>query len=445
MARRGQWQATVAAPDARQVAAPSVGARAGPAHLIIWRVISRRSAIPQDVCSIGYFCLFSLLWYNRVMPREGPSPSFELLLQDPSSRARVGIMHTSHGDVPTPVFCPVGTQATVKTLSPKELAELGATMILANTYHLYLRPGADLIAHLGGLHRFMGWDRAILTDSGGFQLFSLRELRKVDDGGVTFRSHLDGSQHRFTPELVIEVQERLGSDVAMVLDECAEPFDHDYNVAAMRRTHLWAERCLAARTRPDQALFGIVQGGIFEDLRAESARVLTSMDFDGYAIGGLSVGEAKQDMWRILDSVVPILPSDKPRYLMGVGSPDDLVEGVARGIDIFDCVLPTRLARNGAVFTFAGRLNLRNAVNRDDPRPIQDGCTCYACQGFSRAYLRHLLVSNEILGLRLNTIHNLHFLLQLMRNIRRSVLEGEFLAFSEAFLRRYRGDDANGL
>jgi len=371
------------------------------------------------------------------------TPSFELLLHDPASKARVGVMRTPHGDVPTPVFCPVGTQATVKTLSPRELAELDVPMVLANAYHLYLRPGADLIARMGGLHRFMGWERAILTDSGGFQVFSLSELRKVDDGGVTFRSHLDGSQHRFTPELVMEVQERLGSDVAMVLDECVEPFDYDVSAAAARRTRLWAERCLAARTRPDQALFGIVQGGIHEDLRTESARVLTSMGFDGYAIGGLSVGESKQDTYRILDCVVPILPAHKPRYLMGVGSPDGLLEGVARGIDIFDCVLPTRLARNGAVFTLGGRLNLRNAINRDDPRPIQDGCACYTCQTFSRAYLRHLLVSHEILGLSLNTIHNLHFLLELMRNIRLSVLAGEFLAFKRAFLRRYSGHHAD--
>ena len=371
------------------------------------------------------------------------TPSFELLLRDPASEARVGVMHTPHGDVPTPVFCPVGTQATVKTLSPRELVELGVPMVLANTYHLYLRPGADLIARMGGLHRFMGWERAILTDSGGFQVFSLRDLREVDDEGVTFRSHLDGSQHRFTPELVMEVQERLGSDVAMVLDQCIEPFDYDRSAAAARRTHLWAERCLGARTRSDQALFGIVQGGIHEDLRIESARVLTSMGFDGYAIGGLSVGESKQDTHRILDCVVPILPADKPRYLMGVGTPDDLLEGVARGIDIFDSVLPTRLARNGALFTFEGRLNLRNAINKDDPGPIQDGCACYTCQSFSRAYLRHLLVSNEILGLSLNTIHNLHFLLELMRNIRLSVLAGEFPAFKRTFLRRYSGQHAD--
>jgi len=357
--------------------------------------------------------------------------------------ARAGVLHTPHGAVPTPVFCPVGTQATVKTLSPRDLLELDAPMILANTYHLYLRPGADLIARLGGLHRFMGWERPILTDSGGFQVFSLQDLRKLDDTGVTFRSHLDGSEHRFTPELVVDIQEQLGSDIAMVLDECAEPHDYAYNVEAMRRTHTWAEACLKAHTRPDQAMFGIVQGGIFEDLRAESARVLSSLDFPGYAIGGLSVGESKADMLRILDCVTPLLPTDKPRYLMGVGSPEDLVEGVARGIDIFDCVLPTRLARNGAVFTPDGRMNLRNAVHAEDSRPIQEGCTCYACTHFSRAYLRHLVMSQEILGLYLGTLHNIHFLLQLMRAMRQAVLCGEFAAFRQDFIGRYHVADGD--
>ena len=368
--------------------------------------------------------------------------TFDLLRQDATTRARGGVLRTPHGDVPTPVFCPVGTQATVKTLSPRELVELDARMILGNTYHLYLRPGAGLIARLGGLHRFMGWERAILTDSGGFQVFSLQGLRKVNDEGVTFRSHIDGSEHRFTPELVVEIQEQLGSDIAMVLDECASPFDRNYNLEAIRRTHLWAERCLRAHSRTDQALFGIVQGGIFEDLRAESARVLAGMGFPGYAIGGLSVGESKEDMHRILEHTVPLLPADKPRYLMGVGSPEDLLECTARGIDLFDCVLPTRLARNGAVFTPEGRLNLRNAAHSEDPRPIQEGCACYTCRNFSRAYLRHLTMSGEILGLRLNTIHNVHFLLALMRDIRQAVLEGRFAAFKEAFLSRYHVADS---
>ncbi|MCD6520827.1 MAG: tRNA guanosine(34) transglycosylase Tgt [Anaerolineae bacterium] len=366
---------------------------------------------------------------------------FDLLWEGQDTRARVGIIHTPHGDVSTPAFCPVGTQATVKTLSPRELVELDARMILGNTYHLYLRPGADIIARLGGLHRFMGWERAILTDSGGFQVFSLQGLRKLDDEGVTFRSHIDGSEHRFTPELVIEIQEKLGSDIAMVLDECPDPLDYDYNREALRRTHLWAERCLRAHSRADQALFGIVQGGIFEDLRAESARVLTGMDFDGYAIGGLSVGEPKEDMLRILEHTVPLLPREKPRYLMGVGSPEDLLECIDRGIDLFDCVLPTRLARNGAVLTPTGRLNLRNARYKEDPTPIQEGCRCYTCQHFSRAYLRHLIISKETLGIRLTTIHNVHFMLQLTRDIRRALLEGHFGEFKAAFLANYRPAD----
>jgi queuine tRNA-ribosyltransferase len=367
--------------------------------------------------------------------------TYDLLLEDQRSKARLGTLHTPHGDVSTPVFCPVGTQATVKAVSPRNLRDLGAQMILANTYHLYLRPGADLIEELGGLHEFMAWDGPILTDSGGFQVFSLQELRDLDDDGVTFRSHLDGSEHRFTPELVVALQEQLGADIAMVLDECAEPYDYDYNVEALRRTHLWAERCLEAHSRSDQALFGIVQGGIFEDLRAESARVLTRMDFPGYAIGGLSVGESKEEMLRILDHVTPLLPRDKPRYLMGVGAPEDLIECVARGIDIFDCVLPTRLARNGAVFSPHGRFSIRNAPYKDDPRPIQKGCSCYACTNFSRAYIRHLIARDEILGLCLTSIHNLHFLASLLQSIRRSLREGTFGAFGKAFLRRYRSAD----
>ncbi len=368
---------------------------------------------------------------------QGPV-SFDLVDRDVHSLARAGILHTPHGDLLTPIFCPVGTQATVKTLAPRELEELGAGMILGNTYHLYLRPGAELIARMGGLHRFMHWERAILTDSGGFQVFSLKALRKLDDDGVTFRSHIDGSEHHFTPEKVVYIQELLGSDIAMVLDECAEPHDYAYNVEALRRTHLWAERCLKAHTRPDQALFGIVQGGIFPDLRAESARVLTALDFPGYAIGGLSVGESKSDMLRTLGLVTPLLPEHKPRYLMGVGSPEDLVEGVARGIDIFDCVLPTRLARNGTVFTPKGRLNLRNAANAEDPRPILEGCSCYTCQNFSRAYLRHMVIAKEILGLHLNTIHNVHFLLQMMRDIRQAILEDRFDAYRADFWAGYR-------
>jgi queuine tRNA-ribosyltransferase len=379
---------------------------------------------------------------DQLRPDARPVGAFDLLNTDTATLARRGTLYTAHGAVPTPVFCPVGTQATVKGLTPRDLKELGAPMILSNTYHLYLRPGADVIGRLGGLHSFMAWPGPILTDSGGFQVFSLEGLRKVDDDGVTFRSHIDGSEHRFTPEKVVEIQETLGSDVAMVLDECARPDDREYVVQAMRRTHLWAERCLAAHSRADQALFGIVQGGIFEDLRAESAATLTALGFPGYAIGGLSVGESKADMLRILDQVTPLLPKDKPRYLMGVGSPEDLVEGVARGIDIFDCVLPSRLGRNGAVFTPAGRMNLRNAQYREDARPIQEGCGCYTCQHFSRAYLRHLIIAQEILAPHLNTLHNIHFLLDLMRRIRWALEEGTYTALREAFWAEYKTADA---
>jgi len=368
--------------------------------------------------------------------------SYTRLAEDPATRARLGVLHTPHGDVPTPVFCPVGTQATVKALSPRDLRDVGATMILANTYHLYLRPGVDRIARLGGLHRFMAWDGPILTDSGGYQVFSLKDLRRVDDDGVTFRSHIDGSQHRFTPEKVVALQEELGSDIAMVLDECAAPDDYGYNVEALRRTLLWAERSLAAHHRADQALFGIVQGGVFPDLRAESVRALSAMDFPGYAIGGLSVGESKEETLAILDMVTPLLPADRPRYLMGVGSPEDVVEGVARGIDLFDCVLATRLARNGAVLTRDGRLNMRNATYAEDSRPIEEQCSCYTCRTFSRAYLRHLVVAGEILGLHLTTVHNVHFMVTLMDDMRRAIGEGRFGAFREDFHHRYRVADA---
>lgn len=362
---------------------------------------------------------------------------FRIEKSDTDSRARAGTFSTPHGDIPTPVFAPVGTQATVKTLTPDELYELDVKLILANTYHLYLRPGADPIARLGGLHRFMSWSGPILTDSGGFQVFSLESLRKITEEGVIFRSHIDGSEHFFSPEKSIAIQEKLGADIIMALDECPDPLDYEYNRIALQRTHRWAERCLRAHTRPDQALFGIVQGGIFPDLRSESVRFLTSLGFPGYAIGGLSVGETKEQTWQTLDVIVPLLPADKPRYLMGVGSAEDLFEGVARGIDIFDCALPTRLARNGALFTSHGRINLRKAEFREDPAPIEEGCTCYTCRHFSRAYLHHLFKAEEMLGLRLNTIHNLHFLLEWMRRIRAAILEGHFATFKAEFLSRY--------
>ena len=369
--------------------------------------------------------------------------SFDLIHTDPAGQARVGMVHTPHGDIPTPIFIPVGTQATVKTVSPQELEDLGARIILSNTYHLFLRPGADLVAALGGLHGFMDWHHPILTDSGGFQVFSLGHLRRLDDDGAVFKSHIDGALHRFTPERATEVQEQLGADIIMAFDECAPPqADEEYARGAMDRTHRWALRCQAAQTRGDQALFGIVQGGMHPALRRESARTLSAMDFPGYGIGGLSVCEAKPITWAMLETVMEILPANKPRYLMGVGAPEDLLDGVARGVDMLDCVLPTRIARNGALFTRAGRLNIRNTANTRDARPIEDGCACYTCQHFSRAYLRHLFTAEEILGLRLMTIHNLHFLLHLMSQVRTSIVDGNFLAFHQEFMDGYRITDS---
>lgn len=361
--------------------------------------------------------------------------------RDPQTAARTGSFATPHGALTTPVFAPVGTQATVKTLTPADLHAAGATLVLANTYHLYLRPGSRLVADFGGLHSFMGWPGPMLTDSGGFQVFSLAQMRKVDPDGVTFRSHIDGSQHRFTPESTIAAQEELGADIIMCLDECPEPLDRRYNEEALARTHAWAARCRAAHRRPDQALFGIVQGGIFPDLRAESARTLAGLGFPGYAIGGLSVGETKEQMYATLDLVVPELPADKPRYLMGVGAPEDVVEGVARGIDIFDCVLPTRVARNGGLFTRQGRMNLRNARYTADPLPVEPGCDCYTCQHFSRAYLRHLFKAEETLGLHLATVHNVRFMVRLIEEIRRHIAAGSFPAFRAAFLAEYQLPD----
>jgi len=362
---------------------------------------------------------------------------YDLLATD--GLARAGVFQTAHGPLPTPIYAPVGTQATVKALTARQLEDVGAILVLSNTYHLYLRPGDELVAQMGGLHAFMDWHGPMLTDSGGFQVFSLAgnrghtSLRTIDDDGVTFRSHLDGSKHRFTPERVMEIEQNLGADIAMVLDECAPPDDYKYNIAALRRTHAWAERCKAAHHRPDQALFGIVQGGIFPDLREQSARFLADLDFPGYAIGGLSVGETKVQMLDTLDVTAPMLPEDKPRYLMGVGTPEDLVEGVARGIDIFDCVLPTRVARNGQALLRTGKFNLRNARFRDDPAPLDPTCTCYTCTHFSRAYLRHLVVAKEILSATLLSIHNLHTMLTLIKEIRAAVLEGRFEAYRAAF------------
>lgn len=358
--------------------------------------------------------------------------SFELITVDGDARA--GIFHTPHGDIPTPIFAPVGTQATVKAVTPAQLTEVGASLVLSNTYHLFLRPGADLVAEMGGLHKFMNWPNPILTDSGGFQVFSLAKMRKIDENGVTFKSHIDGSTRRLTPEISIEVQEKLGADIIMAFDECAPPKDRAYSELAMTRTHAWAERCLMAHRRSDQALFGIVQGGAFADLRRQSAATISSMDFPGYAIGGLSVGESKSEMAEMIEVVNAILPANKPRYLMGVGTPEDLVNGIQRGIDIFDCVLPTRLARHQAAMTRLGRLNLLNASYAHDKRPIEDGCACYTCVHFSRAYLRHLVVAKEMLAATLISIHNLFFLLELTRQARQAIQEGRYRQFAEEWL-----------
>ena len=361
--------------------------------------------------------------------------TFELVAQE--GNARAGVFHTPHGDIETPIFAPVGTKASVKGVTSAQLEELKASLLLANTYHLFLRPGEDLVDEMGGLHKFMNWPHPILTDSGGFQVFSLSSMRKVDEDGVNFRSYIDGSLQRLTPEKSIQIQEKLGADIIMAFDECAAPYDRQYSTQAMERTHRWAERCLMAKKREDQALFGIVQGGIFPDLREKSAREIAGMGFPGHAIGGLSVGETKGEMNTMLEIVIPLLPSNKPRYLMGVGSPEDLVNGILRGIDIFDCVLPTRLARHKAAMTFEGRINLLNAVHTHDPNPIDQNCTCYTCQNFSRAYLRHLLVAKEMVGATLVSLHNLHTLLELVRRAREAIIEHRFSGYAKQFLENY--------
>lgn len=364
---------------------------------------------------------------------------FELLARCPHTRARRGRLTTPHGVVETPVFMPVGTQATVKTMAPWELEELDARLILANTYHLHLRPGDDLVAEAGGLHSFMRWPRAILTDSGGFQVFSLNDLRKVTDEGVAFRSHIDGKPLFFTPESVMAIENRLGADIIMAFDECPPyPAERSYIETSLKRTLDWAKRCRAAHRRPDeQALFGIVQGGVFADLRRVAARELIDLDLPGYAIGGLSVGEPKPLMHEMLDVTVPLLPEDRPRYLMGVGTPEDLLEGVERGVDMFDCVLPTRIARNGTVLTRRGKLVVRNARYARDFRPLDEDCRCRVCQTFTRAYIRHLLKADEVLGIRLTTWHNVHFLLTLMAEVRHAIESGRFLEYKREFYEMY--------
>lgn len=363
-----------------------------------------------------------------------PAITYELIKQCPHTGARAGRIHTPHGSFDTPIFMPVGTQASVKTLAPEELKEMGAGIILSNNYHLFLRPGSKLVKEAGGLHKFMNWDRAILTDSGGFQVFSLGDLRKISEEGVTFRSHIDGSKKFLSPEIATQSQMDLGADIIMAFDECVPyPADFKYTRKSMELTLRWAQRCKDTMTNPNQGLFGIVQGGMYKDLRIECANRLVDMDFPGYAVGGLSVGEPKELMYEMLDITLEHLPQNKARYLMGVGTPDCLVEGVMRGIDMFDCVYPTRVARNGTAMTWNGRLVIKNAQYEHDFHPIDEHCNCYTCRNYSRAYIRHLVRVNEIFGLRLLTIHNLHFLIDFMRQMRQSIMEDRFPEFYRKF------------
>lgn len=372
------------------------------------------------------------------------SIQYTLLKTCRQTGARLGRLTTPHGVIDTPVFMPVGTQATVKTLTPTQLEDIQAQIVLSNTYHLYLRPGHELIRRAGGLHAFMRWDRPILTDSGGFQVFSLNELRKIREEGVEFRSHIDGSTHFLSPEKAVEVQNALGADIIMAFDECAPyPAERRYVEDSVSRTLRWARRCREAhRNTERQALFGIVQGGMFADLRAVSAEATMEIGFPGYALGGLSVGEPKPLMYEILEATAPLLPSDKPRYLMGVGSPDCLIEGTLRGIDMFDCVLPTRVARNGTALTSFGKVVVRNASCAEDFSPIEPGCDCYACQNFSRAYIRHLVKADEILGLTLISIHNLRYLTRLMRDLRQAIAEDRSGDFARATLAKLQAGES---
>jgi queuine tRNA-ribosyltransferase len=384
---------------------------------------------------------------------------FELLASDQHSKARRGRLKTAHGMIDTPAFMPVGTQGSVKGVSPRELRELNAHIILGNTYHLFVRPGLDVIKHFGGLHNFMSWDRPILTDSGGYQIFSLVKLRKITEEGVEFQNHIDGARAFISPEIAMEIQAALGSDIAMVLDECVSyPCEYDYAAQSAEMTARWARRCKAvasavsaekesnalrtAHSTARQLLFGIVQGGAFENLRKQSAQAITELDFDGYAIGGVSVGEPEEEMMRAVESAEPFLPTHKPRYAMGLGTPPQMLEMIARGMDMFDCVLPSRLARNGTAFTAAGTLNLKNAEFALDIRPIEENCACEACREFSRGYIRHLIKAQEILGLRLITLHNLHFYLNLMNRVRTEIQTGSFDQFRKAFEGEYKTRDA---
>jgi queuine tRNA-ribosyltransferase len=385
---------------------------------------------------------------------------FELLTTDQKSKARRGRLMTAHGMVDTPAFMPIGTQGSVKSVSPRELRELDAQIVLGNTYHLFVRPGLDVIQHFGGLHKFMNWDGPILTDSGGYQIFSLAKLRKITEDGVEFQNHIDGARAFISPEIAMEMQIVLGSDIAMALDECVPyPCEYDYATKSAELTTRWARRCKAvasavaadksrnalrtAHTTARQLVFGIVQGATFEDLRKASAQAIVDLDFDGYAIGGVSVGEPEEEMMRAVESAEPFLPRDKPRYAMGLGTPPQLLEMIARGIDMFDCVLPTRLARNGTAFTSTGTLNLKNAEFARDKGPIEETCACYACTEFSRGYIRHLIKAEEILGLRLITLHNLHFYLDLMRQARNRIEHGEFDRFRRQFVANYKTRDVD--
>lgn len=364
---------------------------------------------------------------------------YTLLKKEKHTGARLGLLETPHGVFETPMFMPVGTKATVKTLSPEELSEMGAGIILSNTYHLWLRPGSDLIEKAGGLHRFMNWPKGMLTDSGGFQVFSLAQMRQIEEEGVHFKSHLDGAQKFLSPEISVHVQNQLGADIIMSFDECP-PYDQsrEYIEKSIARTLRWAERGKEAhRRQDDQALFGIVQGGRFEDIRKQHAKDLASLDFDGYSIGGLSVGEPKSEMYRILDELKSVIPENKPRYLMGVGSPDALIEGSMRGIDMFDCVLPTRIARNGTAMTSRGRLVVKNAQYAEDFSPLDHDCNCYTCRNYTRAYLRHLFKADEIFGLRLVSIHNLHFLINTARHIREAIRNDELIDYRDDFFEKY--------
>ena len=383
------------------------------------------------------------------------SPMFEILAQDRHTKARRGRLTTAHGVIDTPAFMPVGTQGSVKGVSPRELCELNAQIILGNTYHLFVRPGLDVIKHFGGLHNFMSWDGPILTDSGGYQIFSLVKLRKITEDGVEFQNHVDGARAFISPEIAMEIQAALGSDIAMVLDECVPyPCEYDYAAKSAELTARWAKRCkaVAASLRDahsaaatNQLLFGIIQGGTFQDLRRASAQAMADLDFDGYAVGGVSVGEPEKEMMRAVESAEPFLPADRPRYAMGLGTPPQLLEMVARGMDMFDCVLPTRLARNGTAFTATGTVNLKNAEFALDKKPIEENCACPTCREFMRGYIRHLIKAEEILGLRLVTLHNLHFYLNLMSRVRTEIEAGTFEKFRKRFVAEYKTRDTAGI